>query len=98
MGKVSVKNYCHVSLLFAVSKVFQKLANNRIADHLVKCGLFSDFLYGVRSLQSIADLLTVLSDRNPRDFTRSGTTQAVALDIPKTYNKVWFVCGSFSQT
>ena len=29
-----------MSLLSAVSKVFQKLVNNRIADGLEKCGLF----------------------------------------------------------
>ena len=34
------KNYCPVSLLSVVSKVFQTLVNNRIVDHLEKCGLF----------------------------------------------------------
>ena len=34
------KNYCPVSLLSVVSKVFEKLVNNRIVDHLEKCGLF----------------------------------------------------------
>ena len=34
------KNYCHVSLLSMVSKVFEKLVNNRIVDHLKKCDLF----------------------------------------------------------
>ena len=37
------------SLFSVVSKVFEKLVNNRIFDHLEKCGLFSDFLYGFRS-------------------------------------------------
>ena len=45
------KNYCPVSLLSVVSKIFEKLVNNRIADHLEKCGLFSDFQYGLRSSQ-----------------------------------------------
>ena len=36
----AAKNYCPVSLLFVVSKVFEKLVNNRIVDHLEKCGLF----------------------------------------------------------
>ena len=50
-------NYCPVSLLSVVGKVFKKLVNNRIVDHLEKCGLFSDFLYGFRSSQSLtADL------------------------------------------
>ena len=45
----TAKNYHPVSLLSVVSKVFQKLANNRIVDHLEKCGIFSDFQYGFRS-------------------------------------------------
>ena len=45
----TAKIYRPVSLLFVVSKVFEKLANNRIIDHLEKCGLFSDFQYGFRS-------------------------------------------------
>ena len=36
----TAKNYRPVSLLSAVSKVFKKLVNNRIVDHLEKCGLF----------------------------------------------------------
>ena len=39
----TAKNYRPVSLLSVVSKVFEKLVNNRIVDHLEKCGLFSDF-------------------------------------------------------
>ena len=36
----TAKNYCPVSLLSVVSKVFEKLVNNKIVDHLEKCGLF----------------------------------------------------------
>ena len=36
----TAKNYHPVSLLFVVSKVFEKLAKNRIVDHLEKCGFF----------------------------------------------------------
>ena len=68
------KNYHPVSLLSVVSKVFDKLVNNMIVDYLEKCGLFSDFQYGFRSFQSTADLLTVVSDRLPRAFNRSGAT------------------------
>ena len=49
-----------MSLHSVVSKVFEKLVNNRIVDHLEKCGLFSDFQYGFRSSGSTADLLAVL--------------------------------------
>ena len=70
----TAKNYHPVSLLSVVSKVFEKLVNNRIVGHLDKCGLFSDFQYGFRSSRSTADLLTVVSDRIARAFNRSGAT------------------------
>ena len=85
----SAKNYHPVSLLSVVSKVFEKLVNNKIVDHLEKCGLFSDFQYGFRSSPSTADLLTVVSDRIARAFNRSEATPAVALDISKASDRVW---------
>ena len=36
----TAKNYRPVCLLSVVSKVFEKLINNRIVDHLEKYGLF----------------------------------------------------------
>ena len=85
----TAKNYCPVSLLSVVSKVFEKLVNNRIVDHLEKCGLFSDFQYGFRSSRSTADFPTIVSDRIARVFNRSGATRAVALDISKAFDRVW---------
>ena len=66
--RCTAKNYHPVSLLFVVCKVFEKLLNNMIVDHLEKCGLFSDFQYGFRSSRSTSDLLTVVSDRIVRAF------------------------------
>ena len=85
----TAKNYHPVSLLSVVSKVLEKLVNNRIVDHLEKCGLFSDFQYGFRSSRSTADLLKVVSDRIARAFNRSGATRAVALDISKAFDRIW---------
>ena len=73
------KNYRPISLLSVVSKVFEKLVNNGIVDHVEKCGLFSDFQYGSRSSRSTADLFTVISDRIAGAFNRSGATRALAL-------------------
>ena len=84
----TAKNYRPVSLLSVVSKVFEKLVNDRIVDHLDKCGLFSNFQYGLRSSQSTADLLTVVSDRIASAFNRSGATRAVALDMSKAFDRV----------
>ena len=45
----TAKNYHPVSLFSAVSKVFEKLVNDKVVDHLEKSELFSDFQYGFRS-------------------------------------------------
>ena len=44
----TAKNYCSVSLLSVVGKVFEKLVSNRIVDYLEKYDLFPDFQYGFR--------------------------------------------------
>ena len=46
-------------------------------------GPFSDFQYGFRSSRSTTDLLTVVYDRIPIAFNRSGATQAVVLVYPR---------------
>ena len=66
------KNYCPVSLLNVVSKVFQLLVNNRLAD----------FRYGFRSSRSTADLLTAVSDTVGRAYYSSGAY------ILKTFDRV----------
>ena len=57
--------------------------NNKIVEHLTKCGLFSDFQYGFRYSQSTADLLTVISDRIAR------ATGVVSIDVSKAFDRVW---------
>ena len=85
----TAKNYCPVTLLSVVGKVYEKCVNTRIVDHLKKCGPFPDFQYGFRSSRSTVDLLTVVSDRIDRIFNRSGATPAVALDISKVFDSAW---------
>ena len=86
LGKgLLLKTTILVSLLSVVSKVFEKLLNNKIVDHLKRCGLFS-----VWSSRSTADLLTVLSNRFARAFNRSGATQAVSLDIVTEFGLLVF--------
>ena len=85
----TAKNYRPLTLLPVVRKVFEKLVNNRIADHLEKYGLYSEFQYGFRSSRSTADLLAVVSDRIARAFNRPGPNRAVVLDISKAFDRVW---------
>ena len=43
----------------------------------------------VLGLLNQLQILTVVSDRIARTFNRSGPTQVVALDISKTFDRVW---------
>ena len=86
-GKRSTdKNYHPVSLLSVVSKIVEKLVNNMII-----CTLFYGFWYKCFiSFRSTADLLTAVSDRIARAFSRYGATWAAVLDISKAFDKVWY--------
>ena len=63
--KSTAKNYHPVSVLSVVSEVFEKLVNNRIADHLKKCGplLISNMVLGLLDQLQIwiADIMGVLT-------------------------------------
>ena len=83
------KNYRPVSFLSVVSKIFKKLVNIRLIDHLEKCCVFSDFQYGVKSSRSTVDLLTVASDKIARVFIISGATRAI--DISNAFNRLQHV-------
>ena len=87
----TAKNYLPISLLSVICKVFGKLVNNKIVDHLEKCDIFSDFQYGFRSSRSTPDLLTVVSERIARDFNGSAVSQAVALDISKAFDGFFYI-------
>ena len=87
--RLTAKNYSPVSIIFVVSKIFEKLVNNWIVDHLEECDLFHDIQYGLRSCQSVANLLTIVSDRISRAFNGSGATQSVVLDIAGDFGGVW---------
>ena len=71
-----------------VSKVFEKLVNNRVVDHLEKNGFFliSSMVLG---LLDQLHIFPVVSDRIAWAFNTSGATRAVALDISKAFDKVW---------
>ena len=58
----TAKNYRPVGLLSVASKVFEKLVNNRMVDHLEKCGLFliSSMVLGFLDQLQI---FSVVSDR-----------------------------------
>ena len=60
----TAKNYLLVSLRSVVSNVFEKLLNNKLVDHLEKCGLFliSHMVVGLlNQLQILSQLYLIFS-------------------------------------
>ena len=78
-----------ILLLFMVSNIFENLVNNRTVDQVEKCALFSDFQYDLRSSESTTDLLRVVNDKTARVFNRYGAIWVVALDMSKTFDRLW---------
>ena len=85
----AAKNHRLVSLYSVASKVFEKLVNNRIVDHLEKCGFYmiSSMVLGLLDQLQIFSQLYLI--RIARAFNRSGATRAMALDISKAFDRVW---------
>ena len=81
--RLTGQNYLPVSLLSVVSKVSEKLINNRIVDHLENCGLFSDYQYRFRPSRSTADLFTIVPDGIARALTGLGLLEIWHLIYPR---------------
>ena len=70
-------------LWLVVRKVFEKPVNNRIVNHLEKCGLLADFQDGFRSSRSTADFLTVVYYKITWVFNKSGLLELWHLINPR---------------
>ena len=81
----SIAKSCHsVRVLSVVSTIFEKLVNNRLVQRHDKSGIFSDFQYDFSINCRFSK-----SCRINKALNRPWATQAVPLDIFKTFNRVW---------
>ena len=60
-----------------------------VCDQMPKHKTRNTFYWITCEVNALADLLTVVSDRIARAFSRSGATGAVALDISKGFDRIW---------
>ena len=82
----TAKNYRSVSLLSVISKVFEKLVNNRIVDRVDKCGLFSDF----HMVLGLLSQLQIFSQLHLIELLELLTDLGLVLDISKAFDRVWY--------
>ncbi len=82
-------NYRPIALLSCLSKAFECILNRKLLKHLSTSDLLSDRQYGFRKGRSTDDLFAFLTDSWSSSLSRFGETFAVALDISKTFDRVW---------
>ena len=80
--------YRPISLLPIISKIFESFIHDCFTKHLDITVLFTYLQFGFRAFRSTADILTVLSERIYNSLDVGGETRDIALDIPKTVDKV----------
>lgn len=91
-GKRSIAKICHAGNLPSVtSKVFEKVQNNKLFDHLHKCVLC------FRPSRSTVDPLAVVCNKTTKDFNRPGASRSIILYIEKISKYLILFC-TFSLT
>ena len=83
------KNYRPVSLLYVLSKVFEKLVNNRIVDHLEKCGLFSIQFLISSTVLGLLDQLQISLQLHLIELLGLLLTDLGLLELSKVFYRVW---------
>ena len=79
-------NYRPISLLPAVSKVFEKVAYKQLYDYFVANNLIYDSQYGFRQLHSTELASLELSDRLTQNLDNGDIPIAVYLDLSKAFD------------
>ncbi len=78
-----------IALISCLSKACETILNRKLLKHLSFFNLLSDRQYGFRKGRSTGDLLAFLTDSRSSSLNSFNGTFTVALDISKTFDRVW---------
>ena len=82
-------SYRPISLLSAITKLFERVIEKRLRKHLEDNGFFSKYQSGVRKSKSTNDHLFRLSQTIVESFNRGKHVIAAFLDVEKAFDNVW---------
>ena len=83
-------NYRPISLLNLLAKIYSKLMNNKLLEHLEANNILKESQYGFRKKRGTASLLTQLYERVARAKADKRTLVTLVLrDVKKAFDKVW---------
>lgn len=83
-----VGNYRPISVLPSISKIVEKLINNRLKTYLNKYNILSDSQYGFRTGMSTEDAVTALTAHVTDQVDSGKKCMAVFLDLKKAFDTV----------
>jgi exonuclease III len=83
-----VSNYRPISVLPAVSKIFEKIINARLLGFFTKFNLLSESQFGFRQGKSTEDTITALTSEVVKHVDNKNKCLAVFLDLKKAFDTV----------
>ena len=83
-----VNNYRPISLLPVMSKVLEKIINNRLVSYLEKNNVLSPAQFGFRTKLSTADAVHSLTDFVSKELDKGNQVLGVFLDLAKAFDTV----------
>lgn len=81
-------NYRPISVLPAISKIVEKLINNRLLNYIDKYDILSDSQYGFRRKRSTEDAVTALTSLIVKQIDTNKKCLTVFLDIKKAFDTI----------
>ncbi|XP_065582838.1 uncharacterized protein LOC136041956 [Artemia franciscana] len=89
-SKLEIENYRPISILPLFSKIFEKIVQKRLYDHLMKTGMLSENQFGFRKCHSTSDAVHSLCDISNKCFERGEIPLTVFIDFRKAFDTVDF--------
>lgn len=86
--KSSVTNYRPISILPVLSKILERLMNNRLVKYLEKYDLLASNQYGFRRGRSTSDAVSNLNDYIVKALDQGEKCLAIFLDLSKAFDTV----------
>ena len=83
------QNYRPISLLIAMSKIFEKLLLCRMQKHIDSENILANEQFGFRSQHSTCHQLLRLTEKITSGFNSNRVTAVVFLDIAQAFDRVW---------
>lgn len=83
-----VTNYRPISVLTALSKIFEKILNKRLLNFINESSVLSPNQFGFRSGKSTEDAVLELTDTVVKNFDKKFKTLGIFLDLSKAFDTV----------